>query len=60
MPGTSSKSALSIPALRVIVELGQLPHAPSKRSLTIPSSTSTNSQSPPSRRRNGRNLSNTS
>src|SRR5690606_2628113 len=60
MPGTSFTNARSIPAFNVIVDLGQLPHAPSRRRFTIPSSTSTSSQSPPSRKRNGRNLSKTS
>src|SRR5699024_573910 len=58
-PGTSSSNARSIPALSVIVELGQVPHAPSKRSITTPSSTSTNSTSPPSLNKKGRNLSKT-
>lgn len=38
-----------MPAFNVIVELGQVPQAPCNCNFTIPSSTSTNVQSPPSR-----------
>ena len=47
--GISSIKARSIPAFKVMVELGQLPQAPRSRTFTTPSSMSTNSTSPPSR-----------
>src|SRR5690606_14543263 len=59
-PGTSSIRARSIPAFNVMVELGRLPQAPSRRNLTLPSTASTRSTSPPPRGMKGRNLSNTS
>src|SRR5450759_4146976 len=46
--GISSLSLASMPLLRVRVAIGQPPQAPTRRTLTTPSSTSTSSTSPPS------------
>src|SRR6185369_17322042 len=48
-PGTRSFNVRSIPILRVMVDIGQWPQAPTRRTLTTPSLlTSTSSTSPPS------------
>jgi hypothetical protein len=53
----ASINARSIPALRVIIDMGHDTQDPVNLTSTIPSSVSrTNSTSPPSRRRNGRML----
>ncbi len=53
--GTCSLTRVSMPAFRVIWDIGQPPQAPVRRTYTVPSSlTSTSSTSPPSACRNGR------
>jgi len=58
--GTAFLSAFSIPIFRVIVELEQEAHEPTKRNLTMPSSMSTSSTLPPSAMSMGRSVSRTS
>src|SRR6266480_557534 len=59
-PGTLSFRVFSIPILRVMVDIGQWPQAPTSLTLTTPSSlTSTSSTSPPSACSAGRIISST-
>ena len=47
-PGTRSIRIRSMPALRVIIDIGQPPQAPTICRLTVPSSTPSSTRSPPS------------